>query len=189
MKKLEDRILAEGKVYDGGILKVGSFLNQQIDSDLMLEIGEEIKRLYLDAGVTKILTVEASGIAIALAAGMSMHVPVVFAKKNESLNIQSSVYSASVFSYTHQKLYNIVVSEEYLNENDRILLVDDFLANGEALRGLIELVSQANATLCGCAVAVEKGFQHGGDGLRAEGIRVEALALVESMKPGEIIFR
>lgn len=189
MKKLEEKILREGQVFDGGILKVGSFLNQQIDSDFMMEIGEEIARLFKDSNITKVITVEASGIAIALAAGAALHVPAVFAKKHSTSNIRSEVYSTVVYSFTHEKHYNIVVSKEYLNSDDVVLIVDDFLARGNALEGLIDIVSQAGASLAGCAVAIEKGFQGGGDELRNKGIRVEALALVDSMSPGEIKFR
>lgn len=189
MKRLEEKILKEGKVYDGGILKVGSFLNQQIDSDFMMEIGEEIARLYKNENITKVITVEASGIAIALAAGAALHVPAVFAKKHSTSNIRSEVYSTVVYSFTHEKHYNIVVSKEYIGSEDRVLIVDDFLARGNALEGLIDIVSQAGAELKGCAVAIEKGFQGGGDELRSKGIRVEALALIDEMSPDAIKFR
>lgn len=189
MKRLEEKILNEGKVYEGGILKVGSFLNQQIDSDFMMEIGEEIARLFKDQNVTKVITVEASGIAIALAAGAALHVPAVFAKKHSTSNIRSEVYSTVVYSFTHEKHYNIVVSKEYLNSDDVVVIVDDFLARGNALEGLIDLIGQAGAKLAGCAVAIEKGFQGGGDELRKRGIRVEALALIDEMSPDSITFR
>ena len=189
MKRLEEKILKEGKVYDGGILKVGSFLNQQIDSDFMMEIGEEISRLFKNENITKVITVEASGIAIALAAGAALHVPAVFAKKHSTSNIRSEVYSTVVYSFTHEKHYNIVVSKEYIGSEDRVLIVDDFLARGNALEGLIDIVSQSGAELIGCAVAIEKGFQGGGDELRSKGIRVEALALIDEMSPDAIKFR
>ena len=189
MKELEEKILREGQVFDGGILKVGSFLNQQIDSDFMMKIGEEIARLFANENVTKVITVEASGIAIALAAGAALHVPAVFAKKHSTSNIRSEVYSTVVYSFTHEKHYNIVVSKEYLGSGDTVVIVDDFLARGNALVGLIDLVEQAGAKLAGCAVAIEKGFQGGGDELRKKGIRVEALALVDSMSTEEITFR
>lgn len=189
MKALENKILKEGKVYDGGILKVGSFLNQQIDSDFMMEMGAEIARLFENENITKVLTVEASGIAVALAAGANLHVPVVFAKKHNTSNIQSDVYSSVVYSFTHNTEYNIVVSKEYLSSRDRVLIVDDFLARGKALMGLTDIINQAGAELVGCAVAIEKGFQRGGDELRAKGIRVEALALIDSMDENEIVFR
>ena len=189
MKRLEEKILKEGKVYDGGILKVGSFLNQQIDSDFMMEIGEEISRLFKNENITKVITVEASGIAIALAAGAALHVPAVFAKKHSTSNIRSEVYSTVVYSFTHEKHYNIVVSKEYIGSDDRVLIVDDFLARGNALEGLIDIVSQSGAELIGCAVAIEKGFQGVGDELRSKGIRVEALALIDEMSPDAIKFR
>lgn len=189
MKALENKILKEGKVYDGGILKVGSFLNQQIDSDFMMEMGAEIARLFKNENITKVLTVEASGIAVAFAAGANLHVPVVFAKKHNTSNIQSDVYSSVVYSFTHNTEYNIVVSKDYLSSRDRVLIVDDFLARGKALMGLTDIINQAGAELVGCAVAIEKGFQRGGDELRAKGIRVEALALIDSMDENEIVFR
>lgn len=189
MKKMEEKILTEGKVYEGGILKVGSFLNQQIDSDFMMEVGEEIARLFKDENVTKVITVEASGIAIALAAGAALHVPAVFAKKHSTSNIRAEVYSTVVYSFTHERHYNIVVSKEYITKDDTVVIVDDFLARGNALEGLIDIVNQAGAKLAGCAVAIEKGFQGGGDELRRRGIRVEALALIDSMSTDEISFR
>lgn len=189
MKRLEEKILKEGKVYDGGILKVGSFLNQQIDSDFMMEIGEEIARLFKNENVTKVITVEASGIAIALAAGAALHVPAVFAKKHSTSNIRSEVYSTVVYSFTHEKHYNIVVSKDYLTKDDVVVVVDDFLARGNALEGLIDLIDQAGAKLAGCAVAIEKGFQGGGDAIRERGIRVEALALIDEMSGETIKFR
>jgi xanthine phosphoribosyltransferase len=186
---MEEKILAEGSVLPGGILKVGSFLNQQIDTAFLREIGKEISRLFQGCGVTKILTVEASGIAIAVAAGMEMDVPVVFAKKHKTSNVDGYVYSTVVHSFTHGTDYNVVVSCDYIKPGECVLLVDDFLANGNALRGLIDLVEQAGATVAGAATAIEKGFQNGGDALRAEGYRVESLAIVESMTDTEIKFR
>ena len=189
MKALENKILTEGQVYDGGILKVGSFLNQQIDSAFMIEMGKEIARLYKDENITKVLTVEASGIALAVAAGAALNVNAVFAKKHATSNIQSEVYSTVVYSFTHQKHYNIVVSKDYILKDDKVLIVDDFLARGNALEGLIDIVNQAGATLAGCSVAIEKGFQGGGDELRKRGVRVDALALIDSMDNGEVKFR
>lgn len=189
MRLMEEKILKEGKVLPGQILKVGNFLNQQIDTKFLRAIGEEIARLFADAGVTKVLTIEASGIAIAAAVGMAMDVPMVFAKKNKTSNVDGYVYSTLVHSYTHGTDYNVVVSCDYLTADDRVLIVDDFLANGAALRGLCELVKQAGATLCGAATAIEKGFQGGGDALRAEGVRVESLAIIEEMDKDKIIFR
>lgn len=189
MKLLEDRILKDGKVYDGGILKVSHFLNHQIDSDLMMEIGKEIAHLYKDEKITKVLTVEASGIAVALATGAAMHVPSVFAKKHNTSNIKAGVYSAVVYSFTHETNYNIIVSEEFITPEDRVLIVDDFLARGNALLGLTEIVKSAGAEVAGCAVAIEKHFQHGGDLIRERGIRVESLACIESMADNKIVYR
>lgn len=189
MELMEQRILTEGKILPGGILKVGSFLNQQIDTQLLEKIGQEIARLYRDAGVTKVLTIESSGIAIAAAAGMAMGVPVVFAKKHRSSNVDGNTYTAVVHSYTHNTDYTIVVSSDYLLPEDTVLLVDDFLANGKALQGLTQLVEAAGAKLAGAAVAIEKGFQGGGDALRAKGIRVESLAILDRMEEDGIEFR
>lgn len=190
MKSLEDKIIREGQVLPGNVLKVGSFLNQQLDVDFLIEMGKETERIYKGETVTKILTVESSGIAVAVGVGAAMHVPVVFAKKNKSANIAGGVYTTVVHSYTHNTDYNIVVSNEYIKPEDRVLIVDDFLANGKALRGLIEIVKQAGASLVGCVCAIEKGFQRGGDELRREGVRVDSLAIIESMSPTDgIVFR
>ncbi len=189
MKALEEKILREGIVLDGHILKVGSFLNQQLDTAFLSEMGKEIKRIYADASVTKILTIEASGIAVAVAAGIEMNLPVVFAKKNKSSNVQGEVYFSTVHSYTHNTDYDIVVAKDYINSDDKIVIVDDFLANGKALEGLIDLINQAGAELVGCSCAIEKGFQGGGDSLRAKGVRVESLAVVEQMSDEGITFR
>ncbi len=189
MKLLEDMILKEGVVLPGDILKVGSFLNQQIDPHLLAGIGREIARLFEGEGVTKILTIESSGIPMAAAAAMEMGVPMVFAKKDRSSNVSGEVYSVPIDSYTHGTTYNVVVSMDYLKPEDKILLVDDFLATGNALIGLIDLVNQADAELAGAAVAIEKGYQGGGDDLRTRGIRVEALALIDSMDETGITFR
>ncbi|MBR0308702.1 MAG: xanthine phosphoribosyltransferase [Mogibacterium sp.] len=189
MKKMEDKILTEGQVLPGGVLKVGNFLNQQIDTLFMKEIGEEIARLYKDCGVSKILTIEASGIPIAVSAGFAMEVPVVYAKKNKSSNVSGDVYKASVHSFTHGNTNDVVVTKEYLSPEDSILIVDDFLAHGSALEGLISIVDQAGAQLVGCAAAIEKGFQNGGDRLREKGYRIESLAIVEQMTDEGIVFR
>jgi len=189
VRALEEKILKEGEVCPGEILKVGSFLNQQIDTKLMDEMGKEIARLFAGDNVTKILTIESSGIAVAFAAALEMGVPMLFAKKHKSLNLSDNLLRAQVFSYTHKETYDIVVSGEFLNSSDTVLIVDDFLANGKALEGLIELTKQAGAKLAGCAVAIEKGFQGGGDRLRAEGIRVESLALIDSMTEDSLTFR
>lgn len=189
MKALEQKILKEGKVLPGNVLKVGSFLNQQMDSDFIMQIGEEIARLYRNEKITKVLTIESSGIALAVAAGIALHAPSVFAKKHRSANLSKEVYTASVYSYTHGETYEIAVAKEYLKKDDRVLLVDDFLANGNALSGLMKMVEEAGAKLVGCAVAIEKGFQGAGDKLRAQGIRIESLALVDSMTDDSVTFR
>ena len=189
MKRMEEKILKEGQVLPGGILKVGSFLNQMIDTVFLKEMAEEIARLFESCGVTKVLTIESSGIAIAAAVGLEMGVPVVFAKKHKSSNVDGAVYTSVVPSYTHNADYTIVVSSDYLTGRDHVLLVDDFLANGKALMGLTDLVAQAGAELVGAAIAIEKGFQGGGDALREKGVRVESLAVIESMSGDGIRFR
>ncbi|MBQ0010518.1 MAG: xanthine phosphoribosyltransferase [Ruminococcus sp.] len=181
MKALEEKIVREGRILPGNILKVGSFLNQQLDVDFLMEMGAEVARLYQGEKITKILTIEASGIAIATAFAAHLHVPVVFAKKHHSANQSDDVYHATVTSFTHGNTYEAIVAKEYLHAGDRVLLVDDFLATGEALRGLIAITKAANADLVGCAIAIEKGFQRGGDSLRAQGIRVESLAIIDAM--------
>lgn len=189
VKALEEKILKEGKVLPGNILKVGSFLNHQIDADFMMEMGKEIAELFADSGANKILTIETSGIAIAMGAAVAMHLPMVFAKKNKSSNIGADVYKTVVHSYTHNADYTVVVSKEFISAGDKILIIDDFLANGKALLGLIDIVEQAGAKVVGCSCAIEKGFQQGGDNLRAKGIRVESLAIVESMDDTALTFR
>ncbi len=189
MKALEQKIINEGKVLPGNILKVGSFLNQQIDVAFLREIGEEIKNIYNNCGVTKILTIEASGIALAVAAGMAMNIPTVFAKKGKSANVSGDVYKTVVHSYTHNSDYDVVVPKDYIDSSDNVVIVDDFLANGKALEGLIDIVNQAGAKLAGCTCAVEKGFQGGGDALREKGVRVESLAVIDEMNEDKIRFR
>lgn len=189
MKLLEERILADGKVFPGEVLKVGGFLNHLIDDGLLEEIGKEIHALFGDDGVTKIMTIEASGIAIACYAARHFHVPVLFAKKSKTSNISSDCYTAEVKSYTHGNVNSVFVEKEYLKKGDRVLITDDFLAHGEALKGMISLVDQAGAELVGCAIAIEKGFQGGGDSLRAQGYRVCSLAIIDSMSDGKIVFR
>ncbi|MEE1238576.1 MAG: xanthine phosphoribosyltransferase [Acutalibacteraceae bacterium] len=189
MVDLEEKILKEGKVLPGNILKVGSFLNHQLDADFIMEMGREIARLFGGEKVTKILTIETSGIPIAFAAGAAMHIPVVFAKKHKTSNVSGDVYKTVVHSYTHGTDYTVVVESDYLSDKDNVLIVDDFLANGKALKGLLDIVAQSGATSAGAVCAVEKGFQHGGDELRADGIRVESLAIIDSMEDGKINFR
>ena len=189
MKALEEKILREGTVLPGNILKVASFLNHQLDVDFLMEMGKEIANLFKGEKITKILTVETSGIAIAMGAAAAMHLPVVFAKKHKSGNLSGDMYKTVVHSYTHGVDYNIVVSCDFLKSEDRVLIIDDFLANGKALYGLIDIVNQAGATLVGCSCAIEKGFQGGGDALRAQGVRVESLAIVDSMSDDSLTFR
>lgn len=191
MKLLEDRIRRDGVVKEGNVLKVDRFLNHQMDIELFQEIGKEFKRRFANENVNKILTIEASGIGIACIAAESFHVPVVFAKKTQTKNIAGEVYSTQVESFTHGRIYDIIVSKEFLGKGDRVLLIDDFLANGKALEGLAQLVQDSGAELVGAGVVIEKGFQRGGDAIRAKGIHLESLAIVESMndKTGEIVFR
>ncbi|SDX80816.1 xanthine phosphoribosyltransferase [Ruminococcaceae bacterium YAD3003] len=189
IRALEQKILAEGKILPGEVLKVGSFLNQQIDTKLLKDMGDEIARLYEGNNVTKVLTIESSGIAIAYAAGLAMGLPVVFAKKHSSSNLSGNILTSQVYSYTHQQTYDIMVSGDYITSNDTVLIVDDFLAKGNALKGLIDIVNQAGAKLAGCAIAIEKGFQGGGDELRAKGVRVESLAIIDKMTDDSLEFR
>ena len=189
MKLLEEKILAEGTVLPGNVLKVGSFLNHQIDVALLIELAKRASALFEKDGVTKIVTVEASGIAIAAAFAAVMGVPMVFAKKNSASNLSGEVYSQTTHSYTHNRDYQIVIEKKFLTSADRVLIVDDFLANGAALRSLIKIVEQSGAHLVACVPAVEKGFQGGGDALRREGVRVESLAVIDSMENGNIVFR
>lgn len=189
IRALEQRILTEGRVLPGEVLKVGSFLNQQIDTKLLKEMGDEVASLFSQSNVTKVLTIESSGIALAYAAAVSLGVPMVFAKKHKSSNLAGSILTSKVFSYTHQQTYDIMVSADYINSGDNILIVDDFLAMGNALNGLIDIVGQAGASLAGCAIAIEKGFQGGGDALRAKGIRVESLAIIDKMTDDSLEFR
>ena len=189
MKALEDKILAEGMLVDGSVLNVGKFLNQQIDTVFLKEIGEEIRRLFEDSGATKILTVEASGIAVAVAAGMAMDLPVVFAKKSRTANISGAVYTSLVYSFTHDRENHIMVSKAYLPADEKILIVDDFLAHGSALNGLIAIAEDAGCEVVGCCAVIEKGFQMGGDNLRARGYRVESLAIIDQMDETGIVFR
>ena len=191
MKLLEERIREDGVVKEGNVLKADSFLNHQMDIELFNEMGKEWARLFADRPVTKILTVEASGIGIACVAAQHFHVPVVFAKKTQSLNIDGEVYSTKIQSFTHKKIYDVIVSKKFIKPEDHILIIDDFLANGCALEGLLQIVEDAGATVEGIGIAVEKGFQKGGDLIREKGVRVESLAIVESMDAatGEIVFR
>ena len=191
MQLLKDRIRKDGKIKEGNVLKVDSFLNHQMDVKLFQVIGKEFKRRFADEEITKILTIEASGIGIACVAAEVFDVPVVFAKKTQTKNIAGDVYTTKVESFTHGRVYDIIVSKEFLGKGDKVLLIDDFLANGKALEGLAELVTKSGAELVGAGVVIEKGFQVGGDIIRSKGIHLESLAIVESMdeKTGEVVFR
>ena len=181
MQLLKDRIRKDGKIKEGNVLKVDSFLNHQMDVKLFQEIGKEFKRRFEGEEITKILTIEASGIGIACVAAEVFDVPVVFAKKTQTKNIAGDVYTTKVESFTHGRVYDIIVSREFLGKGDKVLLIDDFLANGKALEGLAELVKKSGAELVGAGVVIEKGFQVGGDIIRSKGIHLESLAIVESM--------
>ena len=191
MKLLEDRIRRDGKVREGNVLKVDSFLNHQMDIGLLNEIGKEFRRLFPEPEINKILTIEASGIGIACIAAQYFGVPVVFAKKNKTKNIAGGVYTAKVESFTHGRTYDIMVSRDFLGKGDKVLLIDDFLANGKAQEGLISLSEEAGAEVIGAGVVIEKGFQSGGEAIRKRGIHLESLAIVDGMdeKTGEITFR
>ena len=191
MKLLEDRIRRDGIVKEGNVLKVDSFLNHQMDVELFDAMADEWARLFEGCGINKVMTIEASGIGLACAVGRRLHVPVVFAKKSQSINIDGSVYSTKIQSFTHGRVYDVIVSKKYLGEGDCLLIIDDFLANGCALEGLLELAECAGAQVAGVGIAIEKGFQNGGEKIRARGIRVESLAVVEAMdvRTGQIEFR
>ncbi len=188
MRILEERILEEGQVYPGEVLKVGSFLNQQVDTALMTEMGREIASKFKDDGITKILTIETSGIALAFATAQALGVPMIFAKKHKSNNLDPVLISTKVFSYTHQSTYDVVVSREFINPSDNILIVDDFLAKGNAIMGLLEIIETADANCAGAAVAIEKGFQNGGKKIRDMGIKLVSLAIIESMTDDSLTF-
>ncbi len=189
IKALEEKILKEGQVLPGNVLKVGSFLNQQIDTAFLKEMGKEVLRLFDGSGVNKILTVEASGIAIATAAAFCMNVPVVFAKKGDAKNMSHDRICAEVKSFTKGTVNIISVDRAYLTNKDRVLIIDDFLADGNALKGLLDIAKEAGAQVAGACTAIEKGFQGGGDAIRADGIRVESLAIIDEMADGVIKFR
>ena len=181
MRLLEERILKDGKVRAGGVLKVDGFLNHQMDTSLFLDMARQWHAVFADGNVNKILTIEASGIGLACAAGQVFGCPVLFAKKTKTKNIDGSVYSTRVESFTHGNVYDVIVAKEYLLPTDRVLLIDDFLANGAALDGLCDLVRQVGATLVGAGIAIEKCFQPGGERLRSQGLRIESLARIQSM--------
>ena len=191
MKMLEDRIRKDGIVREGNVLKVDSFINHQMDIPLFREMAKEWKRLFAGKPINKVLTIEASGIGIAAVVASEFNVPVVFAKKSQSANIDGDVYTTKVESFTHKRTYDVIVSKKYLNPEDHILIIDDFLANGCALQGLIQIVKAAGGTVEGIGIAIEKGFQSGGTVIRNLGYRLESLAIVDGMdaSTGEITFR
>ena len=181
--------MQEGQVRPGNVLKVDCFLNHQLDVDLLDKVGEEFYRIFKDDGINKILTIEASGIAIACMTARHFNVPVVFAKKAKSDNIESGLYQSEVFSYTYKKRVTLLVSQEWLNADDHVLIIDDFMANGFAVQGLVDIVNEAGAKLEGIGIAVEKGFQGGGDRFRASGIPYKALAVIEKADENGFVFR
>ena len=189
MQLLEERIRKDGIVKPGNILKVDSFLNHQMDIPFINELGKEFKRRFADAPITKILTIEASGIGIACLVAQHFNVTVVFAKKAQSLNLDGEMYCTKVQSFTHKRVYDVILSKKFLSAEDHVLIIDDFLANGCALQGLMEIVKESGAVLEGAGIVVEKGFQNGGDSLREQGIRVESLAIVDSMTDDSVSFR
>lgn len=191
MQLLEDRIRRDGVVKEGNVLKVDSFLNHQMDIELFDKMGEEFKRLFANKKINKILTIEASGIGIACIVARHFNVPVVFAKKTQSINLDGEMYTTQIKSFTHGKTYDVIVSKKFLSKDDHVLIIDDFLANGCALIGLITLLQDAGATIEGIGIAIEKGFQSGGELIRATGIQLESLAIIDRMDPktGEIVFR
>ena len=189
MQELKDRIVKEGRVLPGNIIKVDGFLNHRIDTELMTHIADEFGRYFNMDEVTVILTAEASGIALSAIVAQRFHKPMLFAKKAKSDNIEGGLYQSDIFSYTYKKKVTLLVAKDWLTANDKVLIIDDFMANGEAMRGLCDIVSAAGATLVGIGCAVEKGFQGGGDRLRAAGINLKSLAIIESAEPGRIVFR
>lgn len=189
MELLEKRILKDGTFKDGGILKVDSFLNHQMDIELINELGKEFARRFAGKKITKILTVEASGIGIACIAAQYFHVPVIFAKKAQSKNLDGDIYTSSVMSFTHGKEYIIRVSKKFLESDDCVLIIDDFLANGKALIGLMDIIEQAGANLVGCGICIEKGFQEGGAYIRSLGVDLQSLAIIDMDENGKMVFR
>lgn len=188
MELLKERILKDGLIKPGNVLKVDSFLNHQMDIDLINEIGKEFRRRFPSDKITKILTIEASGIGIACIAAQYFNVPVVFAKKSQSINLDGDIYSTKVESFTHKKVYDVILSKKFLDSNDHVLVIDDFLANGCALMGLIDLIQKAGATIEGAGIVIEKGFQQGGAMIREKGIHLESLAIIKSMSDTSLEF-
>ena len=189
MELLQERIRREGRVLPGNIVKVDGFLNHRVDTRLLEDIADEFAKYFDTSKITVVLTAEASGIALATICAQKYGVPMLFAKKAKSDNIESGLYQSEVFSYTYKKKVTLLVSKEWLSADDKVLIIDDFMANGEAMRGLCDIVNAAGATLVGIGCAVEKGFQGGGDRLRAAGVNLKSLAIIESAEPGNIVFR
>lgn len=189
MEKLQQKIMQEGRALNESVLKVDSFLNHQIDAILMQQIGEEFAARFVDAGITKILTLESSGIAPSLMTGVELNVPVIFGRKRQSLTLIDHLYTTTVYSYTKETSNEISISRDYIAKDDVVLIIDDFLANGQAALGLIDIVKQTGATLAGIGIVIEKGFQDGGKMLRERGYRVESLAIIEAMTDGKITFQ
>lgn len=192
MKLLEERILAEGAVRPGNVLKVDCFLNHQMDISLFMDLGREFKRRFADLDINKIVTIETSGIGIACIASLFFgNIPVVFAKKAQSINVDGAIYSTKIESYTHKRVYDVFVSQKFLGPEDHVLIIDDFLANGKSLEGLLEIIGASGATVEGIGIAIEKGFQVGGELIRKRGIRLESLAIVDVLdaETGKIAFR
>ena len=189
MKLLKDKIIKEGKILPGNIVKVDGFLNHRVDINMMDEIAKEFKRRFGDHGVTLVLTAEASGIALATITAKEFGVPMVFAKKAKSDNIEGGLYASDIFSYTYKKKVTLLVSKDWITKDDKVLIVDDFMANGEAMRGLCDIVREAGAELIGIGIAVEKGFQHGGDRIREAGINIQSLAIIDQADENGFVFR
>ena len=189
MELLKERIRRDGVIKEGNVLKVDSFLNHQMDIELLNEIGKEFKRLFSDRPINKILTIEASGIGIACIAAQYFNVPVVFAKKTQSINLDGEMYCTKIESFTHKKVYDVILAKKFLTAEDHVLVIDDFLANGCALLGLLDIVKKSGATLEGAGIVIEKGFQQGGQMIRDMGVRLESLAIIDSMTDDSLTFR
>lgn len=189
LEALKQKIREEGKVLSETVLKVDTFLNHQIDPKLMVEIGKEFARRFKDEGITKVVTIESSGIAPAVMTALKLEVPVVFSRKHQSLTLTENLYRAEVYSFTKKVSNDIAISGDFVTAEDRVLVIDDFLANGQAALGLMEIVEQAGASLGGVGIVIEKGFQKGGDAIREQGVRLESLAIIDAMSPGQLTFR
>lgn len=189
MKQLNEKIMQHGRVLSDQVLKVDSFLNHQIDPPLMQAIGQEFAERFKESGVTKVLTIESSGIAPAMMTGLVLGVPVIFARKRKSLTMSDNLFTASVHSYTKNETNDISVSKDFLESGDKVLVIDDFLANGQVILGLLDIIKQAGAELTGAGIVIEKGFQPGGKMIREQGIRVESLAIIESLQNGKVVFK